>query len=142
MLMKNCKCCVFKFLFLFRFLWFLASMLSRLLMNESRFTCSYLIVYWCKSIVLFFLRCCMLNEICFDWNCKTWNRWNFVIIDWFIYSFAVLTSNMSTPCGSIYWCLYRKILINLMSFFTRCSIISWYVSLMITVWLEVKMFMS
>ena len=31
-----------------------------------------------------------------------------VMIDWFIYSFVVLTSNMSISCGSIYWCLYRK----------------------------------
>ena len=89
------------------------------------------------------------------------------IIDWFIYLFAVLTSNMSAPCGSIYWCLYRKTLrgkkthifrpssiafrnsfealstrINLMSFFIRYSVISWYVSLIITVWLKMKMFVS
>ena len=80
MLMKNCKCCVFKFLFLFRFLWFLISVLSHLLMNESRFIYSCLIVYWCKSIFLFFSRCCMLNKICFDWDYKTWKRWNFVMI--------------------------------------------------------------
>ena len=80
MLMKNCRCCVFKFLFLLHSLWLLASVKSHLLMNESRFICSCLIVYWCRSIFLFFFRCCMLNEICFDWNYKTWKRWNFVII--------------------------------------------------------------
>ena len=79
MLMRNCKCCVFKFLFLFHFLWLLTSVKSHLLMNESRFICSCLIVYWCKSIFLFFSRCCMLNEICFDWDCTMWKRWNFVM---------------------------------------------------------------
>ena len=33
-----------------------------------------------------------------------------LLIDWLIYSFVVLTSNISTPCESIYWCLYRKTL--------------------------------
>ena len=79
MFMKNCKCCVFKFFF-FRFLWLLASVLSHLLMNESRFIYLCLIVYWCKSIFLFFFRRCMLNEIFFDWDYKTWKRWNFVMI--------------------------------------------------------------
>ena len=37
-------------------------------------------------------------------------QWTYWLIDWLIYSFVVLTSNMSTPCGSIYWCLYRKTL--------------------------------
>ena len=80
MLMKNYKCCVFKFLFLFHSLWLLTSVISHLLMNESRFTCSCFIVYWCRSISLFFFRCCMLNEICFDWNCTMWKRWNYVMI--------------------------------------------------------------
>ena len=79
MLMKDCRCCVFKFLFLFRFLWLLASVLSRLLMNKSRFTCSYLVVYWCRSIFLSFLRCYMLGEICFGWGYKTWERWGFAM---------------------------------------------------------------
>ena len=79
MLMRDCRCCVFKFFFSFRFLWLLASVLSRLLMNESRFTCSYLIVYWCRSILLSFFRCYMLNKICFDWDYTTWKRWNFVM---------------------------------------------------------------
>ena len=80
MLMRNYKCCVFKFLFLLYFLWFLISMISHLLMNESRFIFSCLIVYWCKSIFLFFFRCCMLDKICFDWNCTMWKRWNYVMI--------------------------------------------------------------
>ena len=77
--MKNCRCYVFKFIFLFRFLWLLISVLSHLLMNKSRFIYSYLIVYWCRSIFLFFLQRYILNEICFDWDYKTWKRWNFVM---------------------------------------------------------------
>ena len=80
MLMKNYKCCAFNFFFLFHFLSLLISMISHLLMNESRFIYSCLIVYWCRSIFLFFFRCCMLNEICFDWNCTMWKRWNYVMI--------------------------------------------------------------
>ena len=79
MLMRNCKCCVFKFLFLLHSLWLLASVKSHLLMNESRSTCSCLVVYWCRSISLFFPRCCMLDEICFGWGCTMWKRWGFAM---------------------------------------------------------------
>ena len=45
-------------------------------------------------------------------------------INWLIYSFVVLTSNMSTPCGSIYWCLYRKILRGKKTHIFRLSLIA------------------
>ena len=92
---------------------------------------------------------------------NSWLKKNVIVIesiDWLIYSFIVLTSNMSTSYESIYWCLYRKTLrrkkthifrflsiafrssfevlsthINLMSFFTFYFVIFWYVSLIITV---------
>ena len=62
------------------FSWFLILMRSHLLIKMLRFICLCLIVCLYKNILLFFSLNCMLNEIYFCLNYKTWKRWNFVMI--------------------------------------------------------------
>ena len=80
LMMRNYKCCVFIFLFLFHFSWLLILIRSHLSMKMLRFICLYLVVCLYKNIFLFFSLNCMLNEIYFCLNYKTWKRWNFVMI--------------------------------------------------------------
>ena len=80
MMMKNYKCCVFIFLFQFHFSWLLILMWSHSSMKMLHFIYLCLIVCLYKNILLFFFLNCMLNEIYFCLNYKTWKRWNFVMI--------------------------------------------------------------
>ena len=104
--------------------------------------------------IFFFSGCVIVSHAIRDYMLRLRSRsWSWslclclALIDWLIYSFAVLAPDMPAPCGSIYWCLYRKTLrekkthifrpssiafrgsfealsthINLMSFFTRYSV--------------------
>ena len=59
MLTKNCKHCIFYFIFSISF--FVTFNFSVILSNDKmlRFISSCLVVCWCKSILLFFSLCCM-----------------------------------------------------------------------------------
>ena len=90
-------------------MWFLMLMRSVSLMQASDLS-FYLVFFWHEIFISTLYLFVVLKFECQFWELIAFFlNWS-LLIDWLIYSFVVLTPNMPTPCGSIYWCLYRKTL--------------------------------